>query len=175
MPNRGTALHLAGATLVALALGACVPQTAPPAPMPAQAPRPVPVPLPPPPPPAPPPTDWATAPLSPGDWSYRVVAGAPTASFASFSIRCARERNVQISLIGPQGAAIIVRTSYGERRLPGSPDHFQSHASLPASDPLLDQMAFSRGRFLVMSEAGGSLIVPAWPELARVIEDCRGQ
>jgi hypothetical protein len=46
---------------------------------------------------------------------------------------------------------------------------------LPASDPLLEQMAFSRGRFLVTVEGGPSLVVPAWPELARVIEDCRGQ
>jgi hypothetical protein len=36
-------------------------------------------------------------------------------------------------------------------------------------------MAFSRGRFLVTVEGGASLVVPAWPELARVIEDCRGR
>jgi hypothetical protein len=46
---------------------------------------------------------------------------------------------------------------------------------LPVSDLLLDQMAFSRGRFLVAVEGGPWLIVPAWPEFGRVIEDCRGQ
>ena len=46
---------------------------------------------------------------------------------------------------------------------------------LPPADPLLDQIAFSRGRFLVQAEGGPSLILPAWPEPARVIEDCRGQ
>jgi hypothetical protein len=48
-------------------------------------------------------------------------------------------------------------------------------AQLPVSDPLLDQMAFSRGRFLVTIEGGPSLVVPAWPEVGHVIEDCRGQ
>ena len=40
-------------------------------------------------------------------------------------------------------------------------------------DPLLDAMAFSRGRFML--EMGGSqtLILPAWSEVGRVIEDCR--
>ena len=175
MANRAATLRLAAATLAALAIGACVPRAAPPASTPAQAPRPVPLPPAPPPPSAPPPTDWATGPLSPGDWTYRLVDGQPTASFGAFSITCTRDRNVQISLMGPQGAAIIVRTSFGERRLPGSPDHFQSYASLPDSDPLLDQMAFSRGRILVMSDGGGSLVIPAWPEMGRVIEDCRGQ
>lgn len=46
---------------------------------------------------------------------------------------------------------------------------------LPASDPLLDQMAFSRGRFMVTAEGGASIVVPAWPEFARVVEECRGQ
>ena len=158
-----------------LALGACVPRAAAPAPVALPAVRPAPAPSPPPLVPAPPPADWSTAPLSPGDWSYRVSAGMPTANYGPFGIRCMPGHNVQVSLLGPQGPAIVVRTSYGERRLPGNPDHFQSYATLPASDPLLDQMAFSRGRFLVTSEGGGSLIVPAWPELARVIEDCRGQ
>jgi hypothetical protein len=39
-------------------------------------------------------------------------------------------------------------------------------------DPLLDQMAYSRGRFM-LAAGGQELIVPAWPEVARVVEDCR--
>jgi hypothetical protein len=44
--------------------------------------------------------------------------------------------------------------------------------ALPATDPLLDQIAFTRGRFML---AAGTLelILPAWPEIARVVEDCR--
>ena len=42
-----------------------------------------------------------------------------------------------------------------------------------AYDPLLDAIAFSRGRFTVESESGAMLVLPAWPEPARVVEDCR--
>ena len=103
------------------------------------------------------------------------MAGLPNASFGPLSVTCVEGRNVQISLMGLSGVPIVIRTSFGERRFQGSPDHFQSYVSLPASDPLLDQMAFSRGRFLVAAEGGPSLVVPAWPELARVVEDCRAQ
>jgi hypothetical protein len=48
---------------------------------------------------------------------------------------------------------------------------------LAARDPLLDAMAFSRGRIAVTvgGVAGGAeaLVMPAWPEAARTIEDCR--
>lgn len=178
MPTRNACRALAGASLAALALAACVPVAAPPAPLPAPAPRPVS--LPPSPPPAPPPPDWATGPLSPGDWRYRVDGGVPTAVFdgagygPSLAIRC-MPRRIAIVLTGVEGDAIVVRSSFGERRLPALADRNQIAATLAPSDPLLDQMAFSRGRFLVMVVGGPSLVVPAWPEFARVIEDCRGQ
>jgi hypothetical protein len=82
---------------------------------------------------------------------------------------------IAIVLNGAEGDAIVVRTSFGQRRLPALADRNQAAATLPASDSLLDQMAFSRGRFLVSIEGGLSLVVPAWPELARVVEECRGQ
>ena len=46
-------------------------------------------------------------------------------------------------------------------------------AELFALDPLLDAIAFSRGRFAVTMAGGSPLVVPAWPEAARTIEDCR--
>jgi len=49
----------------------------------------------------------------------------------------------------------------------------KSKRKTPSSDPLFDQLAFSRGRFLVRVEGQGDLILPAWPEPARTIEDCR--
>ena len=45
--------------------------------------------------------------------------------------------------------------------------------ALPVGDPLLDAMAFSRGRFMVEARGWMPLYLPAWPEVARVIEDCR--
>jgi hypothetical protein len=35
-------------------------------------------------------------------------------------------------------------------------------------------MVFSRGRFTVEVPGAPMLVIPAWPEPARVIEDCRG-
>lgn len=40
-------------------------------------------------------------------------------------------------------------------------------------DPLLDAMAFSRGRFAVEVQGLPTLYVPSWPEVSRVVEDCR--
>jgi hypothetical protein len=46
-------------------------------------------------------------------------------------------------------------------------------AELSPVDRQLDALAFSRGRFLVSVKGAADLVIPAWPELARVIEDCR--
>jgi len=45
--------------------------------------------------------------------------------------------------------------------------------ALSARDPLFDAIAFSRGRFVVTGTGVSPLIIPAWPEAARSIEDCR--
>ena len=180
MANRGVPLRFAGAALTLLALGACVPRGAPPAPVPAPAPRPVPQPSPPPPRPEAPPADWQTGPLSPGDWSYTPSPATPLASYRSdgisFTIRCQQGRAIQLGVTGAQGDALLVRTSYGARRLPAERVHLNEMlARLPTTDPLLEHMAFSRGHIQVSVEGGPSLVVPAWPEIGRVIEDCRGQ
>ena len=169
----------AGATLAAAAmLASCAPRPAPPAPTPP--PRPAPSPSAPPPLPAPP-VDWRDAPLSPGDWTYRGGPDdpQPSATFQSqqlaFVLRCERNREIMIGVSGAQAPAFTIRTTYGERRLPATPVRFEGVlASLAPSDSLFDQMAFSRGRFLVQPDGGPALILPAWPEIARVVEDCRG-
>jgi hypothetical protein len=124
--------------------------------------------------------DWQTGPLSPGDWAYRPSPSTPLAIFqsqgVSFAIRCQQGRSIWLGLTGARADALVIRTSYGERRLPAERVHMNEMiAQLPASDPLFEQMAFSRGRFLVTVEGGPSLVVPAWPEIARVVEDCRAQ
>ena len=45
--------------------------------------------------------------------------------------------------------------------------------TLPSRDPVLDAMAFSRGRFAVETAGLPTLYVPSWTEVSRVIEDCR--
>jgi hypothetical protein len=177
MRNFGTA----GAALAgAAALAACVPGREAPPPLPPPPPAPEAAPVRPP----PPPTlidDWQAAPLSPGDWSYRPNPATPEAVFrsegvVSFTISCERGRSVRLRWVGAQARTIGIHTSYGERQLPVSAVHINMvFVDLPPNDPLLEQIAFSRGRFLVESEGAQSLVLPAWPEPARVIEDCRGQ
>jgi hypothetical protein len=179
MPKRRTRLDLAGASLALLALGACVPRAAPPsAPLPVVQ-VPAPRPLPPPQASSPPPSDWETGPASPGDWRYRTAMRNSSAIFRSETISFVIGCDGSATWLGVNGThadALVIRTSFGMRRLPAVREGLNNMAArLPASDPLLAQMAFSRGRFLVTVEGGPSLVVPAWPEFARVVEDCRGQ
>ena len=46
-------------------------------------------------------------------------------------------------------------------------------AELGVRDPALDAAAFSRGRFALETAGLVTLYLPSWPELSRVIEDCR--
>jgi len=174
------AVLLLGAGIACLALNACVPAPKPtptpvPAPAPAPAPRPAPA-------PAPPPFagEWMDAPLTAGDWRY--AAGTATFSApdgsALLSLRCAAGAvTLERAGIGNEFApTLIVRSEAASRSLspmatagpPGS-----TAASVPAQDPLLDAIAFSKGRFAVESAGLATLYVPPYPEVTRVIEDCR--
>lgn len=170
-----TLLRLSG-LLPALALAACVPNGArpsqpPPVARPAQMlpPRPVQ------PPPAPTPSvGWIDAPLSAGDWTYRqggsAAFGAP--GNPSFVIACTGSR-IRLERVGASGSILTVRTSSEARNLPAAPSGGALVAELPASDPLLDAIAFSRGRFAVEAPGAARLVIPAWPAAARVVEECR--
>jgi hypothetical protein len=46
--------------------------------------------------------------------------------------------------------------------------------ALAATDPLLDAIAFSRGRVTLEQAGLAPLVVPPYAEVARTIEDCRG-
>lgn len=171
MHNRSIAMLAALA-----ALAACAPRIVPPAPPP---PSPEPQARPPAPLPPPPPVQWEDSPLSPGDWSYRGQGASSAAVFgpgtsALFTLRCEPGRRVILALAGAGRSPLTVRTSYGDRSLAAEPRSGELVATLPAPDGLLDQIAFSRGRFAVEAEGAGRLVLPAWPETARVIEDCRG-
>ncbi len=168
-------LGKAAAVMAILAVTACAPRPAPPPPTPLPTrppppPRPAPVP-----PPAP--LAWQDAPISPGNWSHQGDSERSTASFAagdgpSFLVRCASGR-IGLVRIGASGGAITIRTSTGERAIPANAGSQGLVATLDANDPLLDAIAFSRGRFAVEASGAPLLILPAWPETARVIEDCR--
>jgi hypothetical protein len=66
-----------------------------------------------------------------------------------------------------------ILTETTERTLSVAPREGASAAQLGARDPLLDAMAFSKGRFAVEVTGLPMLYLPAWPEVTRVIEDCR--
>ncbi|SOB86505.1 hypothetical protein SAMN06297144_1611 [Sphingomonas guangdongensis] len=169
-----SALSPAVLTLGALTLGGCIPRNAPPPPAPA-APRPVPRPVPAPPPP-PASSDWRDWAITPGTWSYRAEGGGSVASFGLpgaapvVSLRCDRA-NGQVVLArgGSAGSSLTVRTSTLTRALAAQ----GGVAQLPARDPLLDAIGFSRGRFVVEAPPLAPAAIPAWAEILRVVEDCR--
>jgi hypothetical protein len=169
--------------LLTAALASCVS-----APKPQPAPRPVAAPPPPPAmPAAQPQQDWRDVPLTPGTWSWRGGPGQVSiAQFgvpgqaAVFALRCDMATRAIVfsrggALATPQ-APMIFTTSFGPFSLAagnggGQPPAIVAQAA--ARDPHLDQLAFSRGRFLVDAAGQPRLVLPAWSEVARVIEDCR--
>lgn len=161
------------------ALAACVAPAPPPPPAPAVA---TPTPA------APPPviaagSDWRDWPLTPGDWSYAPDARGSVARFGragaapALTLRCDRAaRTVTLARAAEPGAAptATIRTSSTARALTLQPGADGATATLAASDPLFDAMGFSRGRFVVQQPGGTTLVAPAWAEILRVAEDCRG-
>jgi hypothetical protein len=127
--------------------------------------------------------DLSTATPIAGSWLYSQPAGGSEASFLNASalpqltIRCTRATR-RITIAKPASAAapfLTVWTSAQTRGLLASfnPATQRLSAELAAYDPLLDAIAFSRGRFGVSVSGSTPLVVPAWAEVARVIEDCR--
>lgn len=170
--------------VVSLLMAGCAAErTAPPQrPMPAPAPvRPAP---PPPisrPVPAPPVLDWQDLPLSPGSWTYDGGQGLQAsfgASAPGFVLRCDLQSR-QMLLMRPgitTGNVMTVRTTDTRRSLPlsVSPNTAATpYVSLNTDDPLLDSIIFSRGRFTIEVPGLPMLVLPSWPEPARVVEDCR--
>jgi len=158
-----------------LVLAGCVRPSAPP-PAPAPQPPPAPTPV-----PAPPAADWRDRALTPGDWSYRQAGGRTTASYgtapAMLTISCdiaARQIVLARPGITAPGATLTLRATEGVTSYPLVDRGGTPAAILPPRDPQLDRIAFSRGRFLVQVAGADDLVVPAWAELSRVIEDCRG-
>ena len=127
--------------------------------------------------------DLGYATPSAGTWSYAAVADGTEASFRTASalpqltIKCTRStRRVTISKPATGAAPfLLVWTDSLTRNLPASfnPATARISAELAVTDPLLDAISFSRGRFAVGVSGAPTLVVPAWTEAARVIEDCR--
>lgn len=131
--------------------------------------------------PAPPATTaWQDMPATAGDWRWSQEADQSVARFASgrLTLRCdAAARSVLIErgeTALPSGSVrLTLRTQTQSRTFDAQVAPGAVRISLPARDPLLDAMAFTRGRFAVEASGMPTLYVPSWTEVSRVIEDCR--
>ncbi len=161
-----------------------------PAPAPTPAPQPAPAPVeqrpaqPPASIPAAVPANWMDVTATPGDWSYRAISGQTQAIFgqpgkALMVMTCNPQRDiVTLFRAGSTRSAVPMRilTETATRTLTGvttSDANPSIKADIQGSDPLLDAMAFSKGRFAVETAGLQTLYLPAWPEVTRVMEDCR--
>ena len=127
--------------------------------------------------------DFTNARVAPGSWTYQATPGGSAARFvdstgtARLVVECSKaSRRVIVSRTTATAApSIFVWTSFASRILPVrfEANAMRVSAELPAFDPLLDAIAFSRGRIGVTMTGAEALVVPAWPEPARTIEDCR--
>jgi hypothetical protein len=129
--------------------------------------------------------DWRDWPLTPGDWVYRqdprgsIALFGPAGMDAAVTLRCDRTaRTVYLSRAGTAagGAPMTIVTTSMTRALQSQPTGatpaYMASALMP-NDRLLDAMGFSRGRFLVKQSGLPTLVIPAYPEILRVTEDCR--
>lgn len=173
-------MRLAPTVLLALVLTGC---TAAPRPLPVTSPPPRVVSAPRAPLPAPPVADWLQWPVTPGTWRYSRDERGTLAMFgqvganASAVLRCDRRGGrVFLSVAGDSPTSLTVRTNSVTRTVPlgatgGTPPYLA--ATFTPADPLLDAMAFSRGRFAFSRAGTVPLVLPAWAEVGRVVEDCR--
>jgi hypothetical protein len=117
-----------------------------------------------------------------GSWSYRSLAGASEAAFAgpggtALTFRCnrvARVVSIARSAVPAASPTMAIWTSSMSRSVPARFDATRVlTADLAASDPLLDAIALSRGKFAVSALGAPLSAYPNWGEPLRVIEDCR--
>jgi hypothetical protein len=117
---------------------------------------------------------YRATPLASGAWTLRLSASSSEASYgvqgspARLILRCDLvARRVQISRPDRPAAAVTIITSSLTRTL-------AAPGEVTVYDALLDAIAFSRGRFVVLTPAStDAVVIPAWPEAARIVEDCR--
>lgn len=144
-------------------------------------PRPAPVTVAPPPTTSPPVTPGA---VETGDWSYARTTTGSIARFGAIpasialSLECRPGQGVVVMRVlrlnssSPPGTATLRASTTLKSVAVDGGDAFGT-IHLQASDPILDALAFSRGRFGVGID-GRDRWFPAWPEVTRVVEDCRG-
>jgi hypothetical protein len=176
-----------GAVAVFALLASCravPPQPAPPPPPPPPAPTSTPT-------PAPTPlstASWEEAPVEQGDWRHERSGDTSAARFVladglmprnAVTLTCDRTRQqIVLSVRGTAGnAAVAIRTTFGTMAWNGIARSMAGESWIdmarPASDQGFDWMGFSRGRIAIEAPGQARLVIPAWAEIGRVVEDCR--
>lgn len=129
--------------------------------------------------------NYLDAPQTPGDWRYVDRANDTAAIYGlgsqapAFAIACNRHSGlVHLSRPAPRTSRLVfqVRTETVTRNLGVStPSDYADTVEvlLQPSDSVLDAMAITKGRIAIETEGMPTLYLPAWPEISRVIEDCR--
>ncbi len=164
-----------GALLPLAVLAACSEKRVIPSPAPSETPQPTP------PAPRPAAVNWRLAPITPGDWTWGSAGSQTVARFAGgrLVLRC-DQATLTVSIEQPATASapvpVSIQTSSVRRTLTATPQTGSPPmlvAAVPARDPLLDAMTFSKGRFAIETPGLDPLYVPSWSEVGRVVEDCR--
>ncbi len=177
------AMRIAALLALTAAMAACAPSRVPP-PTPA---LPVPQPAPAPARPAPLPEvpradNWIDAAPTLGTWRYGAQGARSEAVFVGrneapmMRLRCEADRRMVVLSLPESGAPrplVTIRTQTTTRTIAAQPGGRETLVMLDPRDPLLDAMAFARGRFAIEADGLGPLYLPSWAEVARVIEDCR--
>ena len=131
--------------------------------------------------------NWMDAPVTAGDWTYvaqpaetlAVFGTSRTPDGVSLIIACRRDTSrVSIARAHDAGGQVemLIRTETQDRTLTARRHDGVAPLAmveLSATDSLLDAIAFSRGRFAVDVAGADPIYVPAYPEITRVVEDCR--
>lgn len=181
------------AAIAALSLSACIPAATEPTP----APRPTPTPA-----VSAPPVqttarpvsqladNWADLPRTAGDWTYGPAVDGSAARFVDnngrtlLAVSCSRStRRVLIGRMAtnlPDRPTMDIRTETAQRSSVLERVDNSGNASSPnvvwafeANDRFLEAIGFSRGHFAVGVTGAEAIYPPAYPEITRVIEDCR--
>lgn len=128
--------------------------------------------------------NYLDAPQTIGNWNYQRTNSGTQAIFrrgstTHFAFNCHRSAGqIGFMRMSPGGGnrAMLIRTETAARQFIAQPSQTGQNviaARVPANDPFLDAMAITKGRVAIETEGMQTLYLPAWPELSRVIEDCR--
>lgn len=130
--------------------------------------------------------EWIDWPIAAGDWVYRKDERGSIALFgipgkdALLTLRCdtARQRVylARADVAAQRGGTLTVRSSSARKdfaaKSTGAPLPYLAVEIMP-TDPILDAIVYTRGRFAVEATGQSSVAIPSWSEIARVVEDCR--